>query len=471
MKGIYNIPEQFFSLFKSRNRYIYIESLLLIYDEYLYNDYFLSKETCIQLLADCFSNRLVDISADDTEEDTDKLEPIATRIFTKLVKFGWLRKIEDYGAFKTNVVIPDYASIFIETFQKLDNPQADETDLYIQNVYTNLYSFYHDNKAGIELLKTAMVNTAKLNRALQDMLHNMDKFFEALLKQESYEDLLQEHLNGYVENVVNKKYALLKTGDNFYIYKNDIKTLLKKIREDEQRQLMLRQRMQLSRIDSEKIEQEMNEILDHVERGVANMEKRIARIDSEHSKYIRATVRRLEYMLNNDDNVKGNVVKLLGMMNERRKDSILEKIADTILLNDFTIISQEAMYQKRGKKKTFEDTIATEENATEDLSLEEILKLNQNKNRYSKKEIESFILQRMEQGVYTTNEASVKTQGEFELLILAYDYSIRKKSPFRVNKYEQAIIQNDRYSYPKLTFELKKETLQENKEERDDSVL
>ncbi|OYP56482.1 hypothetical protein CG709_01230, partial [Lachnotalea glycerini] len=154
-----------------------------------------------------------------------------------------------------------------------------------------------------------------------------------------------------------------------------------------------------------------------------------------------------------------------------RKDSILEKIADTILLNDFTIISQEAMYQKRGKKKTFEDTIATEENATEDLSLEEILKLNQNKNRYSKKEIESFILQRMEQGVYTTNEASVKTQGEFELLILAYDYSIRKKSPFRVNKYKQAIIQNDRYSYPKLTFELKKETLQENKEERDDSVL
>jgi len=73
MKGIYNIPEQFWSLFKSRNRYIYMESLLLIYEEYLYNDYFLSKETCIQLLADCFSNRLVDISADDTEEDVDKL--------------------------------------------------------------------------------------------------------------------------------------------------------------------------------------------------------------------------------------------------------------------------------------------------------------------------------------------------------------------------------------------------------------
>jgi hypothetical protein len=471
MKGIYNIPEQFFSLFISRNRYIYIESLLLIYEEYLYNDYFLSKETCIQILADCFSNRLVDISADDTEEDTDKLEPIATRIFSKLVKFGWLRKIEDYGAFKTNVVIPDYASIFIETFQKLDNPEADETDLYIQNVYTNLYSFYYDNKAGIELLKTAMVNTAKLNRALQDMLHNMDKFFETLLKQESYEDLLQEHLNGYVDNIVNKKYSLLKTGDNFYIYKNDIKTLLTKIREDEEKQLLLKNKILAFGQASSSVEQEMNEILDHVERGIANMEKRIARIDSEHSKYVRATVRRLEYMLNNDDNVKGNVVKLLGMMNERRKDKILEKIAGTILINDFTILSQESMYQKRGRRRSFEDTVEIEKYTEIDLTAEEILKLNQNKNRYSKTEIEHFISDRMKSGTYTTDQTSVQSQGDFELLILAYDHSIRKRSPFKVKKEEHEIIENGIYSYPKLTFELKGEIPQEIKEDSDDSVL
>ncbi|MFA9377895.1 MAG: Wadjet anti-phage system protein JetA family protein [Lachnotalea sp.] len=471
MKGIYNIPESFWSLFKSRNRYIYMESLLLIYEEYLYNDYFLSKETCIQILADCFSNRLVDISADDTEEDVDNLEPIATRIFTKLVKFTWLRKIEDYGTFKTNVVIPDYASVFIETFQKINHPESDETDLYIQNVYTNIYSFYYDNKAGIELLKTAMVNTAKLNRALQDMLHNMDKFFEALLKQESYEELLQEHLNSYVDNIVNKKYALLKTGDNFYIYKNDIKTLLKKIREDEPRQLLLKQKMMLKGKIAEDTENEMLEILDHVERGIANMEKRISRIDSEHSKYIRATVRRLEYMLNNDDNMKGNVVKLLGMMKGRRKDVILEKMADTILLNDFTIISQESMYKKRGKRKTFEDSIQMDSNIETDLTAEEILKLNKNKTRYSKIEIEAFVLDKMENGIFRTEEYKINTQSEFELLILAYDHSIRKKSPYQVRNEEAEVIVNGTYSYPRLTFELKEQVLHKQKEESDDTIL
>jgi hypothetical protein len=414
---------------------------------------------------------LVDISADDTEEDIDNLEPIATRIFTKLVKFNWLRKIEDYGTFKTNVVIPDYSSIFIETFQKVNDPEADETDLYIQNIYTNIYSFYYDNKAGIELLKTAMVNTAKLNRALQDMLHNMDKFFETLLKQESYEDLLQEHLNGYVDNIVNKKYALLKTGDNFYIYKNDIKTLLRKIREDEDRQFLLKRKMIANGKMADDVEIELFEILEHVERGIANMEKRISRIDSEHSKYIRATVRRLEYMLNNDDNVKGNIVKLLGLMNEKRKDIIIEKIATTILINDFTIISEESMYKKRGKRKTFEDTIEVDNNSETDLTVEEILKLNKNKTRYSKIEIEEFVMEKMKNGIFSTNDYLISTESDFELLILAYDHSMRKKSPYQVRKEEHEIIVNRKYSYPRITFELKKQPSQRTMEDSNDTIL
>lgn len=235
MKEIYKIPQPFWSLFQSQNRYIYMESLMLIYDEYLYNDYFLSKETCIQIIAEHFSNRLVDISADDEEEEGDRFEPMATRILNRLLRFAWLKKVEDYSSFRTNIVIPDYSSRFIEVFKTLSDPEGEESSLYIQNVYTNIYSFYHDKKAGIELLKSAMINTTRLNRSLQDLLHNMDRFFATLLEKDNYEDLLKEHLTVYVETIVNKKYSLLKTSDNFYIYKNDIKKLLRQIQEDEDR--------------------------------------------------------------------------------------------------------------------------------------------------------------------------------------------------------------------------------------------
>ena len=220
MKEILKLPHQFWSVFSSRNRYIYMEALLTIYDEYLYNDYFLTKETCILLIAEHFTDRIVDISADDEDQDIDNMEPMATKILNRLIRYSWLKKVEDYSSFKTNIIIPDYASVFIETIKRLINPDADEKDLYIQNVYTNIYSFYFDTKAGIELLKAAMINTTRLNRALQDMLHNMDQFFGALLEKNNYEDLLSEHLNVYVDTIVNKKYSLLKTSDNFYIYKN-----------------------------------------------------------------------------------------------------------------------------------------------------------------------------------------------------------------------------------------------------------
>lgn len=455
MKEIYKIPQQFWGLFKSRNRYIYMESLMLIYDEYLYNDYFITRETCSQMIAEYFANRIVDISAEDEEEETDKFEPMAARILNRLIRFTWLKKVEDYSSFKTNIVIPDYSSQFIEVFKRLLNPDSAETDLYIQNVYTNIYSFYHDQKAGLELLKSAMVNTIRLNRSLQDMLHNMDRFFGTLLEKENYEDLLKEHLNVYVDTIVNKKYSLLKTSDNFYMYKNDIKKLLRLIQEDENRIGVLAVKMSAEGKDREEVENEISELIYGLEHGILNMEKRIAHIDSEHSKYIRATVSRLEYLLTDDDNMKGTLVSLLNLLGGEQKEELLAKTADTIRINDFTVISPESLYKKRGKRRSFEDTVEVEEIIEEELSKKEILKVNRSKNRYSREQIEEFVRKRMKEGIYRTGEYPVTNEEEFELLILAYDYSIRKSSPFYVERGVKENIKTDSYSYPDLIFKLK----------------
>ncbi|WMJ89704.1 Wadjet anti-phage system protein JetA family protein [Anaerocolumna sp. MB42-C2] len=453
MEEILKIPQQFFRLFYSRNRYIYMESLMIIYDEYLYNDYFLSKETCIQLIAEHFSDRIVDITADDEEGDTDTYEPMATKILNRLVRFTWLKKVEDYSSFKTNIVIMDYASIFIEVFKKLSNPDESDTDLYIQNVYTNIFSFYHDNKVGMEILRTAMVNITRLNRSLQDMLHNMDQFFGTLLEKDNYEELLNEHLDVYVETIVNKKYSLLKTSDNFYIYKNDIKKLLRSLQEDENRIYLLKQRLEAEGKNAEEVENEFLDLLYQIERGIINMENRISHIDSEHSKYVRATVSRLEYLLSNEDSMKGNVITLLNLMGNDQKEVLLNQVANAVRINDLTITSSDSLYRKRGKRRVFEETVEVEERTEEELSKEEILRLNRNKNRYNKEQIEQFILDQMEDGIYRTIDHPVNSEEEFELLILAYDYSIRKNSPFHVVNKKESNLSNKKYTYPDIVFE------------------
>ncbi len=451
MDRIKGIPEQFFGLFQSRNRYIYIEALLLIYDEYLYNDYFLSKETCVQLLHDRFNSRLLQLSKDENEIESEEIEPVATRIFSRLLYFQWLRKVEDYTTFRTNVVIPDYAFIFIEALRRIEEPEANETDIYIQNVYTNIYSFYYDKKAGIELLRTAMVNTSNLNRALQDMLHNMDKFFEALLQKNNYENLLEEHLIGYVTSIVDKKYRLLKTSDNFYIYKNDIKRLIRAIEEDEERLNHLKEKLIKEGALEEDAQYQIHDILGAVERGVSNMERRIAYIDAEHTKYIRATVRRLEYLLSSDENMSGQIVSLLNVINPENREGILDQVANVVRLHDNTILTKDLMYKKRGKRKPFEETVEALQEP-EELSKEEILLANRKKNRYSREQIEDYVTSRMVKGRYCTKDQPVSTDEEFELLILAYDYSLRKKSNFDVQVLESTILRSNGYSYPNLIF-------------------
>ena len=154
---MHEIPERFWSLFRSVNRATYIEALLKINEEYEYSNYFLSREMCIQLLSSYFAQKRYVIWQDELEEEEDQLEPPATRVLNWLVKTGWLRKVDDYSTMTVNIVIPDYAAVMIEAFHRLSNEQEDETQIYIQNVYAILFSLKNDSRAGIGLLDTSSI--------------------------------------------------------------------------------------------------------------------------------------------------------------------------------------------------------------------------------------------------------------------------------------------------------------------------
>ena len=227
------IPDAFWGLFRSGNRQIYIEALLQINEEYQYSNYYLSREVCVRTLSDYFARRKVELTKEEGEDDFDLLEPQSIRILNWLLRTGWLRKVDDYREMTVNIVIPDYAAVFVDAFLRLAGEEEDETQVYIQNIYGLVFAFFNDPRANLSLLKTAVVNTRRLNKSLQDMLHNMDRFFGDLLEQHSYGDVLEEHLRGYVEEIVEKKYHILKTSDNFYLYKTDIKRWIARMRQDE----------------------------------------------------------------------------------------------------------------------------------------------------------------------------------------------------------------------------------------------
>lgn len=451
------IPDRFWSLFRSINRSAYIEALLKINEEYEYSNYFLSREMCIQLLSEYFSRKKYVLWQDETEDDWDTLEPPATRVLNWLLRSGWLRKVDDYANMTVNIVIPDYAAVMIEAFAKLTSDEEDETEVYIQNVYAILFSLKNDPRSSITLLNTALVNTKKLNKSLQAMLHNMDKFFGTLLEQKNYGSLLEEHLDRYVEEIVNKKYHILKTSDNFYLYKTDIKRWITAMRQDEEwiSHMCARTTGFFGQKAPNVTEGEVMEKLDQLERGFDDIEHRIANMDKEHTRYVTATVTRLNYLLNQEDNMKGLVIQLLNHLSEHGcPDEDVKAIGARANLSQVNILSEKSLYKKRRTKAQFREQLKDETDSQE-LSVEEVLNLNKVKNRYSKQEIESFIESRMKNGCMEVSEDTVKSDEEFEKLILAYDYSTRLRSVYQVEEQEPEMIHNGRYSYPKFVFRRK----------------
>lgn len=444
----YEIPDSFWTLFRSVNREAYIEALLFINEEYQYSNYFLTREMCIQILADLNAQQRIDLKREEGETEYDMLETPAARMLKWLLKTGWLKKIEDYNTLATNIVIPDYASIFIEAFERLNSEDVEETDVYIQNVYATLFSFKNDPRANLSMLRTALVNTRRLNKALQDMLHNMDKFFGRLLEQKTYSELLKEHLEGYVEEIVKKKYHILKTSDNFYIYKMDIKKCLQEIREDEEFILKVQERAKA--IGDTK--DDVWEILDAIERGFIDIEHRISNMDKEHMKYVRATVTRMNYLLSGETDTKGLVVQLLNKMsNSDRREEIIKATGAKMNLSLFEIISNQSLYKRRKGKKDFISQMAVEE-AAEELDKENVLRLNRIQMRYSKKEIEEFIEANMEDAVMDVLKLRITDEETFEKLILAYDYSTRRNSKYKIIDEEVEAVEQEGYRYPALRF-------------------
>ena len=459
----FEIPDKFWGLFRSVNREAYMEALLNINEEYQYSNYFLTREVCIQVLSDMYIKKHFQLKQEEDETEFDLLETPASRTLKWLLRTGWLKKLEDYNTLATNIVIPDYAAIFIDAFERLGSEDMEETEIYIQNVYATLFSFQNDSRVNLSMLRTALVNTRRLNKALQDMLHNMDKFFGRLLDQQSYHDLLKEHLEGYVEEIVRKKYHILKTSDNFYIYKTDIKKCLRDMRENEEWIGLVRERSKAMGDTKD----DVVDLLDMIERGFDDIEHRISNMDKEHTKYVRATVTRLNYLLSGETDTKGLVVQLLNQMsaavteeqntqvenrgNGYSYEEMLQLTGERMNMSLLEMLSEKSLYKRRKPREDFISQMAEDE-TIEDLNREDVLKLNRILQRYSKQEIEAFIEEHMKDDVMDVEKLKIADEESFEKLILAYDYSTRRNSKNIVLEEDTPQIENGCYKYPALKF-------------------
>ena len=188
------------------------------------------------------------------------------------------------------------------------------------------------------------------------------------------------------------------------------------------------------------------DLLDLIERGFDDIEHRIANMDKEHTKYVRATVTRMNYLLSGETDTKGLVVQLLNKMSEDpdQMEEIITETGKRMNLSLLEILSEKSLYKRRKSRKDFISQLLPDE-TTGDLDKDDILRLNRIQMRFSKKQIEEFIENNMEDEVMDASKINIADEEEFEKLILAYDYSTRKNSRYMVLEEEPEMVEKAGY--------------------------
>ena len=136
----FEIPESFWSLFRSVNRETYIEALMAINEEYQYSNYFLTREVCIQVLRDLYMKKQIELKREEDETEFDMLETPSARILNWLIRKGWLKKIEDYNTqMQPGVLLRSgYRSVRIPGGRKEERIHASDAEIWQVRVQSGL---------------------------------------------------------------------------------------------------------------------------------------------------------------------------------------------------------------------------------------------------------------------------------------------------------------------------------------------
>lgn len=80
-----------------------------------------------------------------------------------LLRAKWLHASRNYTTMTTNIVIPDYAAVFISAFDQLVSQPLENTDIYIPErwQHTTLFPSKMIQNEYYHAQKTALVNTEK----------------------------------------------------------------------------------------------------------------------------------------------------------------------------------------------------------------------------------------------------------------------------------------------------------------------
>lgn len=457
------IPQNLFTLLASPNRVIYINSLFVIRKAFK-QEMSIRKDDLVSMLISSMDEEIMEMEfQDDSEildaEETKTVDSLSGRahfIIRRLKETGWIDTEYQVDSFDENITLPEYTVKLVNLLYSLTEEQQKEYNSFVYNTYAAIkVADQERDDFMINALLTAYDNTVHLVDELKTLHNNIRRYHQQLNEYISVNDILKGHFDEYKNLIMDKIYHPLKTMDSVPRFKAPIQKILNSWLSDYPlRKHMAEQAVLRKYTDREEaiegVTIKIGDILDIYEKLDGMLEE----IDRKNAAYTRASVEKMQYLLNTDRSIKGKLVELLSRCtpeNEKSEETIA-RLSEIISLYSQGYVEEKSLYirtsRTRDKNEKPLEIRSDEGTERDDIYLRQFME--KVKNSYNHARVMAYVKELMSgSDVISSREIRLANDEEFILLMLATLKSVEKNVFYRIEFLDNAIHSNG-YRVPEM---------------------
>lgn len=457
------IPENLFSPLASKNKSLYVKGLFVFLDAFK-QQLKIPKDELISMMAAKLENELLyaDFSEEELLENEQTLSGKAHFLVRKLRQTGWIL-LETGTDFKEYVSVPSYSYQIIQLLHGLTQPAEKENFAFVYSTYSSLKNA-DETREPFEMV-TALYDgadrTEKLVESLKSVYHSITFYNQQLIDTLSVNHVLHSHYDAYHEEIIKRILSPLKIRDSVPKYKIPLSSILKKwlIDEDALESMAAYLQVSASSLPIEHYRQEIQRKIFYILDTYDNLERDYIRvIDAKNVQYTRATTQKIDFLVNSDQTIKGNLIQILKAISDPETSSLaLQYAADAFELYELSCLFEESLYErKNAMRRTRSAELVMEDNSAELALKAKAQAIQIMRNKYSKQKVTTFVENLLNgREEISTKEFPIHDDDTYIMTLLSVVQANDRNSVYQVICYEE-YVDSELYQVPLIVYKRRK---------------
>lgn len=452
------IPENLFSVLASKNKSLYVKTLFVLLEAFKLH-LKISKDELVSMISAKLDDEIIsaDFSDEELLESEQSISGKAHFLVRRLKNVGWIL-IETENDFKEYVTVPGFSYKIIQLLYDIANVSEAENFSYVYSTYSSLKNAddTRDPYEMITALNDGAERTEKLVESLKSVYHSITYYNQQLISALNVNNVLRSHYEIYQEEVVSRILRPLKIKDSVPKYKIPMQLILKKwlVEDDTVEQMIQYLTAKNKDTDSDECRNNILRKIHFIIDTYENLDKDfISVIDSKNRQYTRATTQKIDYLINSDQTVKGNLISLLKYLSDKScSDQAYNMLADSFELYELAYVNDESLYEKKRavKRSRNSELIMTEEPVDFEIRAKAMAMQVMN-NKYSKQNVAAFVDKLLGDKSEISTQNIEINDDTYIMTLLSVVQANDRNSKYAVD-ISNEMIKSDKYEIPLMVY-------------------